>query len=393
MFSTKILSSELNLAPNAQSAILIENSTGKIIYEKNIHEKRSPASMTKIMTLLLTMEALEKEIITYDTIVTVSKNASDMGGTQIFLEYGSNVDVLTLVKGIAIASANDAAVAIAEKIGGTKENFVNMMNNKAKLLGCKNTNFKNPHGLDEEEHYTTAYDLSLISRELLKYKDVLKFSSTYEDYITVSGENHWLVNTNKLVRFYEGIDGLKTGYTDKAKYCLTATMKKNDMRLISIVMKEETKEKRNEDTISMMEYGFSQYGITNILNTEDIIGQINISNSKNKITNYYLKEDVNIITQKNNRNVDYTVDKKIFSVKAPIKKNTKIGELTLSYDNSKYKYDLIVKEDIKKASFLESMLYLFNILNSSFEKLSGSSSTSQENESIVDFAADGNSSG
>ena len=362
MFSTKILSSELNLAPNAQSAILIENSTGKIIYEKNIHEKRSPASMTKIMTLLLTMEALEKEIITYDTIVTVSKNASDMGGTQIFLEYGSNIDVVTLVKGIAIASANDAAVAIAEKIGGTKENFVNMMNNKAKLLGCKNTNFKNPHGLDEEEHYTTAYDLSLISRELLKYKDVLKFSSTYEDYITVSGENHWLVNTNKLVRFYEGIDGLKTGYTDKAKYCLTATMKKNDMRLISIVMKEETKEKRNEDTISMMEYGFSQYGITNILNTEDIIGQINISNSKNKNTNYYLKEDVNIITQKNNRNVDYTVDKKIFSVKAPIKKNTKIGELTLSYDNSKYKYDLIVKEDIKKASFLESMLYLFKTI-------------------------------
>ena len=362
IFNTKILSSELNLAPNAQSAILIENSTGKIIYEKNMHEKRSPASMTKIMTLLLTMEALEKEIITYDTIVTVSKNASDMGGTQIFLEYGSNVDVLTLIKGIAIASANDAAVAIAEKIGGTKENFVNMMNDKAKLLGCKNTNFKNPHGLDEEGHYTTAYDLSLISRELLKYKEVLKFSSTYEDYITVSGENHWLVNTNKLVRFYEGIDGLKTGYTDKAKYCLTATMKKNDMRLISIVMKEETKEKRNEDTISMMEYGFSQYGITNILNTEEIIGQINISNSKNKIINYYLKEDVNIITQKNNRNVDYKVDKKIYNVKAPIKKNTKIGELTLSYDNNKYKYDLIVKEDIKKASFMESMFYLFKTI-------------------------------
>lgn len=366
IFKNNLIAKEVDLAKNAQSAILVETSTGEILYEKNIHEKRSPASMTKIMTLLLTMEAIEKEVITYDTIVTVSKRASDMGGTQIFLEYGSNVDVLTLIKGISIASANDAAVALAEKIGGSLENFVNMMNEKAKELGCTNTNFKNPHGLDEEEHYTTAYDLSLISRELIKHKDILKFTSTYEDYINVSGENHWLVNTNKLVRFYEGIDGLKTGYTNNAMYCLTATMKRNDMRLISIVMKEDTKENRNQDTINMMEYGFSQYGITTILNNDEKIGSINIDNSKNKIVDYYLEEDVNIITTKGNKNIDYKIDKEIYEVKAPLEKNTKIGKLVLTYNNNKYNYDLVVKDKIKKASFIDSLSYIFkNIISGS----------------------------
>ena len=366
IFKNNLIGKELELAKNAQSAILIETSTGEILYEKNIHEKRSPASMTKIMTLLLTMEALEKEIITYDTIVTVSKRASDMGGTQIFLEYGSNVDVLTLIKGISIASANDAAVALAEKIGGSYDNFVNMMNEKAKELGCVNTNFKNPHGLDEEGHYTTAYDLSLISRELLKHKEILKFTSTYEDYITVSGENHWLVNTNKLVRFYEGIDGLKTGYTNNALYCLTATMKRNDMRLISIVMKEDTKENRNQDTINMMEYGFSQYGITTIFNNQEKIGSINIDNSKNKIVDYYLEEDVNIITTKGNKNIDYKIDKEIYEVKAPLEKNTKIGKLILTYNNNKYNYNLVVKEKVKKSSFIDSLIYLLkNIISGS----------------------------
>lgn len=198
-FMISVNASEIDLAKTAKSAILVESSTGKIIYEKDMHTKRSPASMTKIMTLLLTMEALESETIHLDDRVMVSKNASDMGGTQIFIEQGTNVDVETLIKGISIASANDAAVAIGEFIGGTEENFVLMMNNKAKELGCKNTNFKNPHGLDEENHYTTAYDLSLIARELLKYDKILKYTSTYEDYINVSGENHWLVNTNKPV--------------------------------------------------------------------------------------------------------------------------------------------------------------------------------------------------
>lgn len=366
LFIMNIKSSEIDLSKNAKSSILIEQSTGKILYEKNKDEKRSPASMTKIMTLLLTFEALNKEIITYDTQVMISKNAQDMGGTQIFLEYGSSIDVLTLIKGISIASANDAAVAIAEKIGGTEENFVKMMNEKAIELGCKNTNFMNPHGLDEENHYTTAYDLSLIARELLKYEEVIKFTSTYEDYINVSGENHWLVNTNKLVRFYDGIDGLKTGYTENAKYCLTATMKKNDMRLISIVMGEDTKENRNTDTINLMEYGFSQYGISNIYNKEDVIGKTIIENSKNKEVKYYFEDDINLIVKKGNREIDYKIDTKIYDIKAPLKEKSIIGEAIITYNNQKYKYNLIVNENIEKESFLDSIyLVIKNIISGS----------------------------
>ena len=305
IFMCNVTASEIDLAKNAKSAILVESTTGKILFEKNKDEKRSPASMTKIMTLLLLMEEIDEGNISYEDKVVVSKNASGMGGTQIFIEEGSSVDILTLIKGISIASANDAAVAIAEKLGGSEEMFVKMMNDKAKELGCKNTNFMNPHGLDEEGHYTTAYDLSLIARELLKHDDILEFTSTYEDYIDVSGENHWLVNTNKLVRFYEGIDGLKTGYTDKAKYCLTATMKRNNMRLVSIVMGEDTKDNRNNDTISMMEYGYSQYGVSNIYTKNDVIGSIIVDNAKDKNINYYLGDDVNIIMSKGSKKVDY----------------------------------------------------------------------------------------
>ena len=348
-----VYASEIDLAKNAKSAILVESTTGKIIFEKNKDEKRSPASMTKIMTLLLTMESIDSGNLSFSDKVNVSKNASGMGGTQIFIEEGSSVDVLTLVKGISIASANDAAVAIAEKIGGTEEVFVNMMNDKARELGCKNTNFMNPHGLDEEGHYTTAYDLSLIARELLKHEDILEFTSTYEDYIDVAGENHWLVNTNKLVRFYEGIDGLKTGYTDKAKYCLTATMKRNDMRLLSIVMGEDTKDNRNNDTISMMEYGYSQYGIYKIHNNGDKLGSIVIDNAKNKNVDYYIGSDVSIITTKESKNIDYKTDIKLFDLKAPLKKNSIIGKYELSYNSDKYVYDIVIHEDVIKSSIFD----------------------------------------
>lgn len=348
-----VYASEIDLAKNAKSAILVESTTGKIIFEKNKDEKRSPASMTKIMTLLLTMESIDSGNLSFSDKVNVSKNASGMGGTQIFIEEGSSVDVLTLVKGISIASANDAAVAIAEKIGGTEEVFVNMMNDKARELGCKNTNFMNPHGLDEEGHYTTAYDLSLIARELLKHEDILEFTSTYEDYIDVGGENHWLVNTNKLVRFYEGIDGLKTGYTDKAKYCLTATMKRNDMRLLSIVMGEDTKDNRNNDTISMMEYGYSQYGISKIHNKGDKLGSIVIDNAKNKNVDYYIGSDVSIITTKESKNIDYKTDIKLFDLKAPLKQNSIIGKYELSYNSDKYVYDIVIHEDVIKSSIFD----------------------------------------
>ena len=343
----------VDLAKNSKSAILIESTTGKILYEKNSNEKRSPASMTKMMTLLLTTEALENGKIKLDDMVHVSKNASSMGGTQIFLEENSEISVETLLKGISIASANDAAVAIGEYIGGTLDNFVSMMNNRCKELGCKNTEFKNPHGLDEEGHLTTAYDMSLIARELVKHESVLKLTSTYEDNISVSGENHWLVNTNKLIRFYKGIDGLKTGYTDKTGYCLTATMNKNNMRLISVVMGSDTKDNRSSDTIGMLEYGYSMYGSNTVIKKDEFNGTLHIENAKVRDIKYYLDTDINLIVDKNVRDVNYKTDIELFKVKAPLKKNSKVGVLKLYYDNKTYSYDLVVHEDIEKASYFK----------------------------------------
>ena len=343
----------VDLAKNSKSAILIESTTGKILYEKNSNEKRSPASMTKMMTLLLTTEALENGKIKLDDMVHVSKNASSMGGTQIFLEENSEISVETLLKGISIASANDAAVAVGEYIGGTLDNFVSMMNNRCKELGCKNTEFKNPHGLDEEGHLTTAYDMSLIARELVKHESVLKLTSTYEDNISVSGENHWLVNTNKLIRFYKGIDGLKTGYTDNAGYCLTATMNKNNMRLISVVMGSDTKDNRSSDTIGMLEYGYSMYGSNTVIKKDEFNGTLHIENAKVRDINYYLDTDINLIVDKNVRDVNYKTDIELFKVKAPLKKNSKVGVLKLYYDNKTYSYDLVVHEDIEKASYFK----------------------------------------
>ena len=343
----------VDLAKNSKSAILIESTTGKILYEKNSNEKRSPASMTKMMTLLLTTEALENGKIKLDDMVHVSKNASSMGGTQIFLEENSEISVETLLKGISIASANDAAVSVGEYIGGTLDNFVSMMNNRCKELGCKNTEFKNPHGLDEEGHLTTAYDMSLIARELVKHESVLKLTSTYEDNISVSGENHWLVNTNKLIRFYKGIDGLKTGYTDNAGYCLTATMNKNNMRLISVVMGSDTKDNRSSDTIGMLEYGYSMYGSNTVIKKDEFNGTLHIENAKVRDIKYYLDTDINLIVDKNVRDVNYKTDIELFKVKAPLKKNSKVGVLKLYYDNKTYSYDLVVHEDIEKASYFK----------------------------------------
>ena len=231
---------ELNLAENAKSAILIEASTGEVLYSKNPDQKLAPASMTKIMSLILIMENIENGNLKWNDIVVVSKNAASMGGSQIFLEQNEMMSVEDLVKGICVASGNDATVAMAEKIAGTEAAFVKLMNDKANKLGLKNTHFVNATGLDAEGHYSSARDMSIMARELVKHQKILEFSSIYEDYLRKNTSNSfWLVNTNKLVKFYSYIDGLKTGYTGDAGYCLTATGKKRDLRLISVVMGEE----------------------------------------------------------------------------------------------------------------------------------------------------------
>ena len=355
----------------SESGIIMEASTGKILFDKNMDEQKSPASMTKIMTMLLTVEAIESGKISLEDEVNISANASKMGGSQVYLEENSTATVEILLKSIAIGSANDASVAIAEKIGGTESNFVNMMNKRAKELGAVNTTFKNPHGLDEEGHLTTAHDLALIARELIKHKEILKLTSTYETTIThKNGKSLWLVNTNKLIKFYNGLDGLKTGFTDNAGYCLTGTMLRNDMRLITVTMKAPTKEDRNTDTINLMEYAYSMYYKSTLIKKDKKIGDMFIDNAKKRKVSYYLKEDASVILDKDVRNIKYNYSVKLNNVKAPLKKNDVVGTLTLHLNNQDINYNLIVKENIKKSNyFVRLNNYLKDIINGNLNVL------------------------
>lgn len=340
-----------DLTPNAESGILIEYSTGKILYSKKIDEKLAPASMTKIMTLLLIMEAVEEGKINLDNNIPISTNASSMGGSQVFLDPNTEMKAEELIKSIAIASANDSAVAMAEAISGTTANFVSRMNSRAKELGCKNTNFKNVHGLDEEGHYSTAYDMSLIARELLKHEQILKYTSTYEAYLNKpNGTSTWMVNTNKLIKYYTGLDGLKTGFTKTAGYCLTSTAKRNDMRLISVVMKEPSSQVRNSETISLLNYGFSNYKIKTILKKDQKLGTIEVQNGKKELADITILEDATNLESIND-NKEYSFNIVTDKVKAPLKKGDKVGTLELTEQGTIIKrLNITVKENIPKAN-------------------------------------------
>lgn len=324
----------LNLAPNAKSAIMIEASTGKVIYEKNADEQLSMASMTKMMTLLLIMENIENGNLKWDEKITTSEHAASMGGSQIFLEVGEQMTVDDLVKGICIASGNDAAVAMAERIGGTEDNFVKMMNDKAKEMGLKNTNFVNACGLDTKNHYSSARDMARIAKELVKHDKILEYSGTYEDYLRKNTDNSfWLVNTNKLVRYYQGVDGLKTGYTSDAGYCITTTAKRNDLRLITVVMGEETSAIRNSETTTMLDYGFNTYQIDEFLSKDTILSKEKVNLGEENTVIVLPKEDINILNTKigTKRNVTYKVE--LDKIKAPIKKGDKLGTINIIEDN------------------------------------------------------------
>ena len=345
----------VSLAQNAKSAILIDASTGQILFEKNSHEKLAPASMTKIMSMLVIVESIEKGIIHWDDMVTASSNASGMGGSQILLETGEQMKVEDMFKGVAVASGNDAVVALAEAVAGTTDEFVKMMNDKVKELGLKDTNFKNPHGLDDANHYSSAYDMAMIARELVKHEKVLTFTSIYEDYLRKgTSKEFWLVNTNKLVRFYNGVDGLKTGYTTEAGYCLTATAKKNDMRLISVVMGEESNGLRTSETSSLLDYGFAQYKSTELVKQGDVVTEVQIEKAKNQNVSIITKDNASILSKKTEKMGDITYETKLDKIKAPVKKGDKVGTLKVKEDEKLIKeITLTVKQDVKEANILE----------------------------------------
>lgn len=286
---------------SSKSAILIEPSTKTILFEKESTMKLPPASMTKIMTMILVCDELKANNIKLTDEFITSKYAESMGGTQIYLEENEKMSVEDLLKSVAIASANDAAVVLAEGISGSCEKFVERMNNKGKELGFKNSNFVNPNGLPENNHYSCAYDMALAGCYLINnHSDIiLKYTSLYEDYVREgTDKKFWLVNTNKLIRI-DGIDGLKTGRTDEAGYCITCTMNKNNVRMISVVMGCESIDNRNSDTLSLLNYGVNNFELSKIYSQGDVISQNKNILFRPKNFNFVIEKDIYILKNRN----------------------------------------------------------------------------------------------
>ena len=257
----------VELPVEAKAALLMEKETGQVLFAKEEHQRLEPASVTKIMTLLLTMEAISRGELRYEDTVTVSKNAASMGGSQVYLSEGEQITVEELLKAVCVSSGNDASVALAEQVSGVTELFVQQMNNRAKELGIVDTCFLNPTGLPAEGHVTSAYDIALMSRELiLHHPDLRRFTTIWMD--TIRGGEFGLSNTNKLIRFYEGATGLKTGSTDAAGYCISATAERSGMELIAVVLGGETSQQRFEDAKTLLNYGFSTYALADVTPAE-----------------------------------------------------------------------------------------------------------------------------
>lgn len=350
---------EEDFAPNGKSAILVDNLSGKVLYEKNADEKLAPASMTKLASMLMVMEAIDNGNLKFEDKVTISEEAANMGGSQVFLQAGEVYTVYDLLKSVAIASGNDAVVALAEKIGGSQSGFIDMLNKRLKEIGATNTNFVNAHGLDAEGHYSTARDMSIIARELLKHPKILEFTSIYEEYLEKNdGSRIWLVNTNKLVRFYDGVDGLKTGFTKTAGYCLTATASKNNFRLISVVMGEDTSENRSSDTVKMLNYGFNTFKINIIKTKGESLGKVRVERGKQDKANIVLLNDATEILKNTDPVTEYSFNLKVNKIKAPVKVGDIVGtaEIIDSEGNIVDEVDVTVEKDIKKANILDYVL-------------------------------------
>lgn len=345
---------ETDLAPNAKSAILMDMDTGTILFEKNSHKALPPASITKVMTMLLLMEAIQEGKTSLNNMVRVSDYAASMGGSQIYLEAGEQMSVRDLLKGIAIASGNDASVAIAEHIAGTEEDFVNLMNERAAQLGMKDSKFVNSNGLPAPEQLTSAHDIAVMSRELLKYDDITEFTKLYQDYLRKDTERpFWLVNTNKLVRYYDGVDGLKTGYTSEAKFCLAATAKQGDFRVIAVVMGEPNTKTRNAEVSRMLDYAFNQYTNHVLIRSGDTLGQVEIDKGDPATITVRAPQQFSILAKKGSKAEDYTSD--IIwkdKLKAPIKLGDPIGEVQIKKgDEVVSNFTLTAPKDIPKASW------------------------------------------
>lgn len=359
----------LELLNGAKSGVLLEASTGEILYEKNKDEKVSIASLTKMVAQIIILEKIEEGTLKWDDIVTTSSNAAGMGGTQIWLVAGEKMSVEDLFKSMTMASANDATVALAEKVAGTEEAFVKLMNDKVKSLGLVNTTFVNCTGFDEEGHLSTAYDLGQIARELLKHDEILRFSSVYEDYIRKDTPNkYWLVNTNKLVRFYSGADGLKTGFTDAAGYTMAVTAERDNMRLIAIVLGETSGKARNQDATDLLDYGFNTYKVDLLNKKNEVVKELEIEKGNKSKVNAILKHDVSILRKKSDAGINYDTSVKINDIKLPLKKGDVVGKLEVLDNGNVIKSEnLIIDEDVSKINYFKHLYNSFkNIISGNF---------------------------
>lgn len=346
-----IASAEENTALNinAPSALLMDYATGEIIYEKNPDEKLPLASVTKIMTMLLAMEEIDADRMNYDDIVIASAHAKSYGGSTIFLEDGERMSVRDILKGIAVASGNDAAVAMGEHISGTEELFVERMNNRAAELGMTNTHFVNCNGLDADGHYSTARDIALMSRELMKHDDIFDYTTIWMD--SLRDGAFTLSNTNKLVRFYDGCTGLKTGSTSKAGFCISATAKRDNMHLIAVIMAAETSKGRQADAAALLNYGFSAYSVDNVVNKGMEIAEFEVPKSSVDSVKVVTESDYSYLHKKTD-DVKIETAENIKKIKAPVKKGDEAGTLSVIINGEEEcKIRLIYASDAPKASY------------------------------------------
>ena len=335
-----------DLGLNAKSAILMEESTGNILYESNPDERLPIASVTKVMTMLLIMEAVDSGKISLDDMVTVSGNAMSYGGSTMFLETGEQLTVNDMLKGIAVASANDGCVAMAEHLAGSESAFVDMMNEKAKELGMENTHFMNTNGLDEDDHYSSARDVAIMSRELMKHETIFNYTSIWMD--TLRGGKFQLANTNKLIRFYDGANGLKTGSTSKALCCLSAAAKRNDMQLIAVVLGAPTSAERFASAKSLLDYGFANYAVNTQITAGDEVQNIAVEKGVDKEVGVVAGDSCSTLVKKgqeDNITKEIKIDE---TITAPIEAGQKIGTMTISRDG-----EVIADIDLNASSAVE----------------------------------------
>jgi D-alanyl-D-alanine carboxypeptidase (penicillin-binding protein 5/6) len=362
ILSVKAENSAEGLNVEAKSALLMEPTSGKIMFDKNSHEKFAPASVTKIMTMLLTMESVDSEKIKLSDKVTISENAKKMGGSSMLLDTGEVRTVEELLKGIAIASGNDAAVAMGEYLAGSEEAFVVKMNERAQSLNMVDTSFKNCTGLSASGHMTTAYDISIMSRELLKHPKIIKYTGTYMETISEGRKSPiGLVNHNKLVRFFKGCDGLKTGFTDEAKYCISATAVRDGVRMLTVIMGAPSYKVRNRDASMLLNYGFSKFEKKQVAKKDGDIEKISLNKNGDKYFVLKAVNDLSIIVEKGAKN-EITTKLQLSNDKKMFKKGEEIGYCEYYIDGEFLgKIGVYSDRDVRKAGFLDMLK--FNIKN------------------------------